>query len=136
MARITEAMRTFTDLYLLQLLVMPEHTSKYFAMPLEEMVEQSASKMLAWVTPWKMGIYQSVRRAKLASKKMTVSIWKIWDHNRTDEPTKKVDTRCLQQNRKRKYKTTSITNKWKVTKSINQPCHRTSQRGNISASYF
>ena len=99
---------------------MPEIESKYFAMPLEEMVEQSAPKMLAWATrwKWKMGIYQSVRRAKLASKKMTVPIWKIWYHDQTDELTKKVDKRRLQQNRQRKYKTTSITNKWKVSDSI------------------
>ena len=43
---------------------MPEHESKYFAMPLEEMLEQSAPRMLAWATRWKMGIYQSVRQAK------------------------------------------------------------------------
>ena len=49
---------------------------------------------------------------------MTVPIWKIWDHDRTDEPIKKADKRRLQQNRKRKYKPTSITNKWKVTDSI------------------
>ena len=56
---------------------------------------------------------------------MTVPIWKIWDHNRTDEPTKKVDQRRLQQNRQRKYKITSITNKWKVTKSIRSTSHVT-----------
>ena len=77
MARITEATRTVTDLYSLKTLVLPEHESKYFAMPLEEMVEQSAPKMLAWATRWKIGIYHSVRRAKLASKGMTVPIWKI-----------------------------------------------------------
>jgi len=99
-ARITEATRTVTDLYTLKSLIMPEHQSKYFAMPLEEMVKQSAPRMLAWATRWKMGIYQSVRRAKLASKQLTVPIWKIWDHNRTDDPTKKVDKRRLQQNKK------------------------------------
>ena len=117
-ARITEATRTVTRLYSLQSVIMPEHESKYFAMPLEEMVEQSAPRMLAWVTRWKMGIYQSVRRAKFASKKMTVPIWKIWEPDRIDKPAKKVDKRRLQQNRQRKYKTTSITNKWKVTGSI------------------
>ena len=49
---------------------------------------------------------------------MTVPIWKIWNHDQTDKPITKVDKRCLQQNRKRKYKATSITNKWKVTDSI------------------
>jgi len=58
--RITEATRTVTDLYLLQSMIMPQHKSKYFVMPLEEMVEQSAPKMLVWATRWKMGIYQSV----------------------------------------------------------------------------
>ena len=111
MAKIAEATRTVTDLYTLKTLVLPEHEPKYFAMPLEEMVEQSAPRMLAWATRWKVGIYQSVRRAKLASKEKTVPIWKIWDHDRTDEPIKKVDKRRLQQNRKRKYKPTSITNK-------------------------
>ena len=68
MARITEATQTVTDLYSLKTLVLPEHEPKYFAMLLEEMVEQSAPKILAWATRWEMGIYQSVRRAKLASK--------------------------------------------------------------------
>ena len=49
-ARITEATRTVTELYSLQPLIMPEHMSKYFAMPLEEMLEQSAPNMLVWVT--------------------------------------------------------------------------------------
>ena len=75
--RITEATRTVTDLYSLQSLIMPEHESKYFAMPLEEMLEQSAPRMLAWATRWKMGIYQSVRCAKLESKKMIIPLWKM-----------------------------------------------------------
>ena len=94
-ARIIEATRTVTDLYLLQSMVMPKHKYKYFAMPLEEMVEQSAPRMLAWTTRWKMGIYQSVRRAKLASKQTTVPIWKIWESERFDKPAKKVDKRQL-----------------------------------------
>ena len=49
-AKITEATQTVTDLYSLQSMIMPQHKSKYFAMPLEEMVKQSASRMLAWVT--------------------------------------------------------------------------------------
>ena len=51
-ARIIEATRTVTDLYSLQSMIMPQHKSKYFAMPLEEMVEQSAPRMLAWATRW------------------------------------------------------------------------------------
>jgi len=114
-ARITEAARTVTDLYSLQSMIMPQHQSRYFAMPLEEMVEQSAPKMLAWATRWKMGIYQSIRRAKLASKQMTVPIWKIREPERTDEPEKKVDKRRLKQTKQKKYKASSITDKLKVT---------------------
>ena len=62
-----------------------------------------------------MGIYHSVRRAKLVSKKITVPIWKIWEPERIDEPEKKVDKRRLHQTRQKKYKATSITNKLKVT---------------------
>ena len=116
-AKITEATRTVTDLYSLKSLVLPEHESKYFAMPLEEMVEQSAPKMLAWATRWKMGIYQSVRRAKLASKRMTVPIWKIWNHDQTNKPITKVDRSRITQSKQKIYKTVPITNKWKVTDS-------------------
>ena len=45
-------------------------------------------------------------------------IWKIWDHDRTDKPTQKVDRRRLQQKRQRRYKPTSITHKLKVTETI------------------
>ena len=84
-------------------MIMPQLRSKYFAMPLEEMMEQSAPRMLAWATRWKMGIYQSVCRAKLASKQMTVPIWKIWEPERTNEPAKKVDKRRLKQTKQKKY---------------------------------
>ena len=50
MARITEATQTVTNLYSLKTLVLPEHESKYFAIPLEEMVEQTVPKILAWTT--------------------------------------------------------------------------------------
>ena len=116
-ARITEATQTVTDLYSLKTLVLPEHEPKYFAMPLEEMMEQSAPKMLAWATRWKIGIYQSVRRAKLASKDKTVPIWKIWDHNRIDKPVKRIDRSRITQTKQKKYKAARITNKWKVTDS-------------------
>ena len=112
MARITEATRTVTDLYSLKTLVLPEHEPKYFAIPLEEMVEQSAQKMLAWATRWKMRIYQSGRRAKLATKKKTVPIWKIWDHDRKDKPIKRIDWSKITTS-----KAARITNKWKVTDS-------------------
>ena len=82
-------------------MIMPEHKSKYFTMPLEEMVEQLAPKMLARATRRKIGIYQSVCRAKIASKQMTVPIWNIWEPKRTDKPEKKVDKRRLKQTNKR-----------------------------------
>ena len=118
LAKITEATKTVTDLYSLQSMILPEHKSKYFAMPLEEMVEQSSSRMLAWATRWKMEIYQSVQQAKYVSKQMTVLIWKIWDPDRTNEPAKKVDKRRFKQSKQKKYKASSITDKLKVTGSI------------------
>ena len=80
-------------------------------------MEQSALRMLAWATRWKIGIYQSIRRAKMMSRKMSVPIWKIWDLERTDEPEKKVDKRQITASRKhtKKYKATRITTKMKVT---------------------
>ena len=119
-AKITEATRTVTELYSLCSLIMPEHESKYFVMPLEEMLQQSAPKMLSWVTRWKIGIYQSVCRAKMISKQMTVPIWKIWEPEQTNEPVKKVDKRRITASRKRtkKYKTTAIMNKLKVKERI------------------
>ena len=76
--------------------------------------------MLAWVTRWKIGIYQSVHRAKFVSKKMTVPIWKIWEPDRIDEPTKKVDKRRITAARKKtkKCKATRITNKLKVKEQV------------------
>lgn len=71
---------------------MPQYDSKYFARTLDEMLEQSPSRMLAWATRWKIGIYQNIRRAKQISKQMTVPIWKMWDPDRTNEPEKKVDS--------------------------------------------
>ena len=60
------------------------------------------------------GIYQSVCRAKLASKQLTVPIWKIWEPEWTDEPEKKVDKKRLKKTKQKKYKATNITNKLKV----------------------
>ena len=68
---------------------MPQHDSEYFAKLLEEMLEQSAPRMLVWVTRWKIGIYQSFHQAKLLSKQKTIPIWKIWEPDRTEEPKKK-----------------------------------------------
>ena len=51
---------------------------------------------------------------------MTVTIWKIWEPERTNEPVKKVDKRRITASRKRtkKYKTTDIMNKLKVKEHI------------------
>ena len=119
-AKITEATRTVTELYSLRSLIMPEHESKYFVMPLEEMLEQSAPKMLAWVTRWKIGIYHSVKRAKILSKKLTIPIWKIWDPERTDAPVRKIGKRRITAAEKRikKYKATSIMTKLEVKDPI------------------
>ena len=35
---------------------------------------------------------------------MIVLIWKIWDTNRTDEPEKKVDSRCITQLKQKNIK--------------------------------
>ena len=48
---------------------------------------------------------------------MTVPIWKIWDHDRKEEPVQKVDKRRIKETQQKKYKTTRITTKLKVTKS-------------------
>ena len=73
--------------------------------------------MLAWAIRWKVGIYQSVRHAKLAFEEKTVPIWKIWDHDRTDKPIKRIDWSRITQTKQKKYKAARITNKWKVTDS-------------------
>ena len=116
-AKIKEATWTVTDLYSFWSLIMPQQESRYCAMPLEKMLEQSAPRMLAWATRWKIGIYQSIRQAKLISKKMIVPIWKIWEPDQTDEPKKKVDKRRITASKRKtkKYKTTRITIKMKVT---------------------
>ena len=44
-AKIIEATRTVTDLYSLRSLIMPQHESRHFSMPLEEMLKQSAPRI-------------------------------------------------------------------------------------------
>ena len=129
-AKITEATRTVSELYSLRSLIMPEHESECFAMPLEKMLEQSAPKMLFLVTRGNIGIYQSVRRAKFESKKMTVPIWKIREPDRIDAPIIQVDKgRMIASMKKtKKYKTTIIMYKLKVKERIRS----TSQVPNMS----
>ena len=119
-AKITEATRTVTELYAMRSLILPEHMSKYFSMPLEEMLEQSAPRMLAWVTKWKIGIYHSIRQVKKLPKKLTIPIWKIWEPEQNDGPVKKVDKRRITaaEKRTKKYKATSIMNKLEVKDPI------------------
>ena len=108
--------RTITYLYFLKSFVMPQHDLKYFASTLEEMLEQSSSRMLTWATRWKFGIYQSIWQIKLISKQMTVHIWKMWDPVWPNKPTKKIDRRQITKSKQKKYKDTKITAKLKVTK--------------------
>ena len=79
------------------------------------MLDQSAPRMLAWVTRWKPEIYQSIYQAKQIPKQKAVSIWKIKGPKRTDEPEKKVDNRRITQSKQKKYKETRITSTLKVT---------------------
>ena len=79
MAKIAEATQTVTELYSLWSIIMQQHDSRYFAKSLEKMLDKLAPRMLvAWAIRWNIGIYQSIRQAKLVSKKMNVLTWKIW----------------------------------------------------------
>ena len=46
---------------------------------------------------------------------MNIPLWKIWDNDQTDGPIKKIDRTRITQSKQKKYKTTRITNKIKVT---------------------
>ena len=62
-----------------------------------------------------MGIYQSVKRAKLLSKRLTIPIWKTWDPDRNDEPEMKVDKHRTTRYKPKKFKTTNVTDNIKAT---------------------
>ena len=47
-----------------------------------------------------------------------IPLWKIWDHDQTDGPIKKIDRSKITQSKQKIYKTARIINKWKVTGSI------------------
>ena len=115
-AKLTEATRTVEELYLLRPLIMKQHESVYFALPLSEMLKLSANYMLSWANRWKIGIYQSMRRAKLISLRLTRPIWRLWNPNWQSEPGTKVDRSRITNSKQRKYKTARITTKLKVTK--------------------
>ena len=90
-AKITEATREVETLYSLRSLIMPEHGSKYYAMELPEMIEQSYTKMLKWVNRWKSGIYHSMKSQKTIATSDNLPIWKIWNPDKIKEPNKIVD---------------------------------------------
>ena len=71
--------------------------------------------MLSWANRWKIGIYQSMRRAKLISLRLTRPIWRLWNPDRQSEPGTKVDRSRITNSKQRKYKTARITTKLKVT---------------------
>ena len=56
-AKLTEATRKVEELYSLRTLIMKQHESVYFALPLAEMLEMSATYMISWANRWKFGIY-------------------------------------------------------------------------------
>ena len=116
-AKLTEATRTVETLYSLRTLIMKQHESVYYAIPLEEMLEMSVPYMLSWANRWKFGIYHSMRRAKLISLRLTRPIWKMWDPDRTFEPEKRVDCRRITKSKQKKYKEARITTKLRVIKS-------------------
>ena len=80
MAKITEATRTVTQLYSLSNMIILQHGSRYCAMELSEMLEQSYTQMLKLAMRWKPGIYHSMKQAKLLWKKITILIiWRLLD---------------------------------------------------------
>ena len=60
-AKIIEATREVEHLYSLKSMIMPEHDSRYYAMELSEMTDQSYTYMLRWVNRWKQGIFHSMK---------------------------------------------------------------------------
>ena len=70
---------------------MLEHDSRYCAMELSEMTDQSYTYMLKWANRWKQGIFHSMKRNKNRSEGNTVKIWKIWHLKMKDAPNTTVD---------------------------------------------
>ena len=116
MTKITEVTQIVTELYSLRSMTMSEHESRYFVMDLSAMIEQSASRMLAWATRWKRGIYNSMRQEKMIASKRTVPTWKIWEPDKPNEPMKKVDNRQVTESRQQLYKNTKIMTTLRVNK--------------------
>ena len=57
MVKITEATQPLSELYSFRSLIMPQHELRHSAKSLEEILDQSAPRMLAWATRWKMEMY-------------------------------------------------------------------------------
>ena len=102
---------------------MPEHDSRYYAMELSEMTDQSYTYMLRWANRWKQGIFHSMKRNKNRSEGNTVPIWKMWhpemkyaqntpvDRQRAKEQTRK------QEKEKPRLKNIPMSNVFRITKS-------------------
>ena len=74
----------------------------------------------------------------MISKKIAIPIWKIWDHDRTEEPVQKVDKRRLEETRQKKYKVTRITTKMEVTgrmKSTSQVTEQIKRKTYLQATF-
>lgn len=81
-------------------------------MDLPKMLDQTYihTQILKQATQRKIGIFQSMRRAKMRAKGANVQIQKLWDLTEIDAPTKKVDRKRTTQKEKT-YKETKIINK-------------------------
>lgn len=90
-AKIMEPTREVEYLYSLRSMVMPEYDSRYYAMKLSEMTDQSHKYMLRWANRWKRGIFHRMKKNQNKADVNTILIWKIWNPTRTEVPTKVVD---------------------------------------------
>ena len=103
-AKMTEATREVEALYSVRPLIMPEHDSRYYAMSMDEMIEQSPTRMLKWVNRWKHGIYHSMRRQQSRAASNTIPIWKMWNPQLQTEPKTIVDRKRSQATYKKELK--------------------------------
>ena len=68
---------------------------------------------------------------------MTLPIWKIWDHDQTDGPRKKIDKTRITQSKQKNIKQQGSQQNWKLPGVQNQPVELQSiSKENISTSYF
>ena len=85
-------------------MIMPEHDSRYFAMELTEMKDQSYHYMLKWANRWRTGIFHSMKRNKNRAEGNTIPIWKMWHPDMIEAPTKVVDKQRANQLTRKKQK--------------------------------